>query len=97
MTQDPVAGNPSSWRWRWQLNLAIRGPAAPDADVDRRGNCGGLRAVTLLRGAMVSGTPETSHRRQSQTVDPVVLPERVSAFPGSGRTTGSTVCDWKED
>jgi len=30
-----------------------------------------------------------------QAVDPVVLPERVSALPSSGRTTGSTVCIWR--
>ncbi len=35
---------------------------------------------------------ESVQARSLQAVDPVVLPERVSAFPSSGRTTGSTVC-----
>ena len=37
--------------------------------------------------------PTSRAGAEAKAVDPVVLPERVSAFPGSGRTTGSTACN----
>ena len=47
------------------------GQATPDPGGD---DCGGLRTVTLLRRAMVSGVPETSLRRRNAS-------GRSGAFP----------------
>ncbi len=49
-----------------------------------------LRNRRCTRRALFAAIAEKAPGAEAQAVDPVVLPERVSAFPSSGRTTGST-------
>jgi len=43
--------------------------------------------------AVMIGVDSGRSGADSQAVDPVPFPERVSAFPSSGKGTGSTACN----